>query len=78
MSNASLLRQIKKYEGKTVEDFFYSDIVEWVGIDVYKVNGHEIGCGEDYVPDHRTIHHIEIRNVMGYMIADVTTEEVGA
>lgn len=78
MSNASIIRQVKKYEGRTVEDFLDSDIAEYIGIDIWKVNGQEIGWGDDYTPDHRTIKYINIRNVMGYMIADLTTEEVVA
>lgn len=77
-SNKSLINQLKKYEGKTVEDFLDSDIAEFIGIDIWKVNGHEIGWGEEYSPDYRTIKYINIRNVMGYMIADLTTEEAVA
>lgn len=78
MTNKRLLEEIKKYEGKSVEDFLGSDLAEFIGIDIWKVNGHEIGWGEDYTPDYRAIKCINIRNVMGYMIADLTTEEVGA
>lgn len=78
MTNKRLLEEIKKYEGKSVEDFLGSDLAEFIGIDIWQVNSHEIGWGEDYTPDYRTIKYINIRNVMGYMIADLTTEEVAA
>lgn len=69
-----LVRELKKFEGRSVEDFLYSDLCEMLDIDIYKVNGKEIGCGEEYQPDHRAIRFIEIRNVIGYMILDITTE----
>lgn len=72
-----ILNKLKKYEGKTVEDFMYSDLVEFIGIDVLRIDGKEPGYGEEYddSKDGSIIRFINVRNVMGYIFADITTEE---
>lgn len=71
MNDKKLLKEVRKYEGRSVEDFLYSDIGEFIGLDIINVNGKQIGCGEEYEPDYRTIKYIQIRNVMGYIITDI-------
>ena len=74
MNNQIVTSKLRMYEGRTVDDFLFSDLCEIFSIDIYKVNGKEIGWGEDYEPDYRRIESIEIRNVMGYTILDIATE----
>ena len=70
-----LLKIIKTYEGRAVEDFLESDISELIGIDIWKIDGQAPEYGEENEPDYRTIKYIQIRNVMGYIIADIATVE---
>ena len=76
-NNASLLKQVRKYEGRTVKDFLGSEIAKDLGIAIFKVNGKALEWGDNET-DSLTIDYINIRNVMGYMFADLTTEEVSA
>lgn len=76
-----LLKILKTYEGKTVEDFRKSNFFDLIQIDVLEVNGQAID--EEYLDlervlnasDLRVIDHIQVRNVMGYIICDVATVE---
>lgn len=69
----TIRNEIRKFEGKTVGDFLYSDLCN-VFIDVNKINGVAIPYGEDYdVDEHAIIDYIEVYNVEGYMFANIVT-----
>ena len=70
----TIRNEIRKFEGKTVGDFLYSDLCD-VFIDVNKINGVAIPYGEDYdVDEYAIIDYIEVYNVEGYMFANIVTE----
>ena len=69
-----ILNKLKTYEGQTVGAFMYSDLVEFIGVDIVKINGQGVGYGEEYNADESAIiDYIQVRNVSGYIIADITT-----
>lgn len=71
-----ILKKLREYEGQTVGDFMYSDFVDMF-VDIIEINGHGIPHAEDYdsVDEGAIIDYINVRNVMGYIIADIATQE---
>ena len=76
-TDKKILNKLKQYEGQTVEDLLYSDLAEIIGLDVIKINGQVIGQGDDYddTINGLVIRYIQVRNVNGYIIADIATED---
>lgn len=76
-TDKKVLNMLKQYEGQTIEDFMYSDLVDLIGLDIIKIDGQEIKYGEEYddSKDGAVIRYVEVRNVNGYIIADIATED---
>ena len=76
-TDKKILNKLKQYEGQTVEDLLYSDLAEIIGLDVIKINSQVIGQGDDYddTINGLVIRYIQVRNVNGYIIADIATED---
>lgn len=75
-TDRKILAKLKQYEGQTVGDFMYSDLVEFIGVDTIKINGQPVKYGEEYDDSNEglVIRYINVYNVMGYIFADITTE----
>lgn len=76
-TDKKLLNMLKQYEGQTVGDLLDSDLAEIIGLDIVSINGQAIGRGDDYDPsiEGLIIRYVQVRNVMGYIITDITTED---
>lgn len=76
-TDKKILGMLKQYEGQTVGDLLDSDLAEIIGLDVIKIDGQPIGWGDDYDAsiEGLVIRYIQVRNVNGYIIADIATED---
>lgn len=76
-TDKKILNMLKQYEGQTVGDLLDSDLAEIIGLDIVSINGQAIGRGDDYdsTIEGLIIRYVQVRNVMGYIITDITTED---